>query len=369
MKVSDLRIDVVRRELPAMALQGGDQPARPIEQGVLRVFTDDGIEGNCLIGAWIPAEPHFRAILDVVKPELVGRDAFEREWLWKRMQFLATRFLLSETSWAPVDIALWDIAGKAAGLPVFKLLGAQRHEVPAYAAYPAAYDSVDGFVSEARETFAREFRAYKIHPGRLEPRDVAAMARKVRDLAGDGFPLMLDADCGYDFRSALEVGLALDDNRFHWYEDPVRHHDIDAIAELSRRLRTPLSMTDQSEAQLFESVHYIRRQALRIVRGTALRLGITGLRKLCSLAEGFGLHCEIGTAGNGLLNAANLHVMLSVNNCDFYEHLMPVERQNFALRSYPGPDPEGMVRAPAGPGLGFELDPAWIEHHKVASLR
>ena len=131
MKVSDLRIDVVRRELPAMALQDGHHPARTVEQGVLRVFTDEGIEGNCLIGAWIPAEPHFRPILDVIKPELVGREPFEREWLWRRMQFLATRFLLSATSWAPVDVALWDIAGKAAGVPVFKLLGrATRYDDP-----------------------------------------------------------------------------------------------------------------------------------------------------------------------------------------------------------------------------------------------
>ena len=368
MKVSDMRIDVVRRELPALTLQGGIQPAHLIEQGVLRVFTDEGIEGNCLIGAWIPAEPHFRPILDVIKPELVGREPFEREWLWDRMQFLATCFRLSETSWAPVDVALWDIAGKAAGLPVFKLLGAQRNEIPAYAAYPAAYDTVEGFVGEGADTLARGFRAYKIHPGRLGPCDVAAMAGAVRKLVGDAFPLMLDPNCGYDFRRALEVGRALDENRFHWYEDPVRHHDIDAIAELSRRLRTPLSMTDQSEAQLFDSARYIRRQALRIVRGTAIRLGITGLKKLCSLAESYGLHCEIGTAGNGLLNAANLHVMLSVRNCDFYEHILPVEQQNFGLQDYPGPDREGVVRAPPGPGLGFELDSDWIDHHKVASL-
>ena len=369
MKVSDVQIDVVRRELPALELQDGLRPAHSIEQGVLRVFTDEGIEGNCLIGAWIPAEPHFRPILDVIKPELVGREPFEREWLWDRMQFLATCFRLSETSWAPVDVALWDIVGKATDLPVFKLLGAQRNEVPAYAAYAAAYDSVDGFVGEAQETLARGFRAYKIHPGRLGPRDVAAMASAMRKLVGDTFPLMLDPNCGYDFRRALEVGRALDEHRFHWYEDPVRHHDIDAIAELSRRLRTPLSMTDQSEAQLFDSARYIRRQALRIVRGTAIRLGITGLKKLCSLAESYGLHCEIGTAGNGLLNAANLHVMLSVRNCDFYEHILPVEQQNFGLQGYPGPDREGVVRAPTKPGLGFELDPDWIAHHKVASLR
>ena len=182
MKVTDIRIDVVRREFPALALQDGLQPAHPIEQGVLRVFTDEGIEGNCLIGAWIPAEPHFRPILDVIKPELVGREPFEREWLWGRMQFLATCFRLSETSWAPVDVALWDIAGKAAGLPVFKLLGAQRHEVPAYAAYPAAYDTVEGFLGEARETLARGFRAYKIHPGHLASHDVAALAGALREL-------------------------------------------------------------------------------------------------------------------------------------------------------------------------------------------
>ena len=332
------------------------------------MLTDEGVEGNCLIGAWIPAEPLFEPILEVIKPQLIGREPFEREWLWQRMQYLATRFRLSETPWAPVDVALWDLAGKAAGLPVFKLLGAQRDTVPAYAAYPADFDSVSGFLGEAGDTLARGFSAYKIHPGQLGSRDVAALSGAVRRLAGDSFPLMLDADCGYDFRCALEVGHALDDHRFHWYEDPVRHHDIDAIAELSRRLSTPLSMTDQSEAQLFDSARYIRRRALRIVRGTALRLGITGLKKLCSLAESYGLHCEIGTAGNGLLNAANLHVMLSVHNCDFYEHLMPVEQQNFGLLDYPSPDERGLMQAPGGSGLGFELDWDWIAHHEVGTL-
>ena len=230
------------------------------------------------------------------------------------MQFLASRLRLSEASWAPVDVALWDIAGKAAGLPVYKLLGAQRNRIPVYASYLATYDSVDGFVDEAKETLERGFRAYKIHPGRLGPRDVAEMVCRVRELAG--------ADVSSHARPQLRLRLSLragsgtcpwTTTASHWYEDPVRHHDIDAIAELSRRLRTPLSMADQSEAQLFDSARYIRRQALRIVRGTALRLGITGLRKLCSLAESYGLQCEIGTAGNALLNAANLHVMLSVS--------------------------------------------------------
>ena len=368
MKVSDIRIDVIRRKLPALDLQTGPEPPREIDQGVLRVFTDAGLEGNCFIGAtWVAAEPHFRPILDVIRPELVGREPFEREWLWRCLQFLATRFRLSETSWAPVDVAPWDIAGKAAGLPVYKLLGAQRHEVPAYATYPAARDT-ESFVTEAQETLARGFRAYKIHPAALPTRDVVTMVGAVRETVGDDVSLMLDPDCSYDFRRALEVGSALDDNRFHWFEDPVRHHDIDSIAELSRRLRTPLSMTDQSPVQLFDSARYIRQHALRIVRGTAIRLGITGLKKLCSLAESYDLNCEIGTAGNPLLNAANLHVMLSVSNCDFYEYLMPFELQHFGMTTYPTPDESGLMPAPSGPGLGFELDWDWLERHKVASL-
>ena len=365
MKVTDIQIDVVRHEVPAI----GPQPAREVEHGLLRVLTDAGIEGNCFIGAWIPAETLFSPILNVVKPELVGREPFEREWLWRRMQFLSTRFSLHETSWAPVDVALWDIAGKAAGLPVFKLLGAQRDEIPAYASYYFTHDLPEAYVREGEEAVSSGFGAYKIHPGALDTRNAIKMVAAVRETLGDDMSLMLDPDCSYDFRRALSVGMALDDNRFHWFEDPVRHHDLDAIAELSRRLLTPLCMTDQSSTQLFDSVRYIRVQALRIVRGTALMLGITGLRKLCALAESFGLNCEIGTAGNGSLNAANLHVMLSVGNCDFYEHLMPVEQQHFGMTSYPTPDERGMMGAPDSLGLGFDVDWDWIKHHKVTTLR
>ena len=89
MKVTDVRIEVIRHEVPALNVPiGQHSTGGEVERGVLRVFTDAGIEGNCFIGAWIPAQPHFGPILDVIKPELVGGDSSEREWLWRRMQFL-----------------------------------------------------------------------------------------------------------------------------------------------------------------------------------------------------------------------------------------------------------------------------------------
>ena len=368
-KIISLTIEVVRHDLPDDAALDLGLTARHLDHGILRIVTDDGIEGNCFVGAfWERAEHQFRPILDVIKPELIGRAAMDREWLWTRCRYLATCLRLTPQAWAPVDVALWDLAGKAAGLPVYQLLGAQRRSVPAYVTYATKYDSPEGFVAEAEESVALGFRAYKIHPGALSADDVVAMAGLVRKAVGDDVDLMLDPNCGYDFRTALKVGFALDDAGFHWFEDPVPHLDGDAITELSRRLTTPLSMTDQAPDQFSTTAQFIRHNSVRLPRGSALHLGITGLRKLCSLAEGFGLNCELGLAGNALLNAANLHVMLSVSNCDYLEYLLPADVERFALTSYGTPDSSGNMFAPDVPGLRFELDEDWIAAHRIASL-
>lgn len=104
------------------------------------------------------------------------------------------------------------------------------------------------------------------------------------------------------------------------------------------------------------------------MRGAARNLGITGLKKLCSMAEGFGMNCEIGTAGNSLLNTANLHVICSVRNCAYYEYWMPTEVHQFGLVEDIKLNERGVLEAPTAPGLGFELDWDWINTHRVASL-
>ena len=112
----------------------------------------------------------------------------------------------------------------------------------------------------------------------------------------------------------------------------------------------------------------IRHQSTRLVRGTAQKLGITGLKKLCSLSEGFGMNCEIGTAGNSLLNAANLHVIFSVANCDFFEYWMPQAAHQFGLINDIALNAQGLIDAPILPGLGYEIDWDWIDNHKVQTL-
>ena len=368
MQITDINIEVVERQPVAVNVIGDlAQSTHLMRQGVLRIMTSEGIEGNCFIGEhWGQAEPNFAPILETLKPALLGKDPNIREWLWQEVQHLSTRFKLTEKNWAPVDIALWDIAGKSMQQPVYKLLGEYRDKIDSYATFPTLHTEPHGFVEEALKVVRNGYRAYKIHPGTMKTKQVIEMVAAVREAIGDDLVLMLDPNCGYDFRKALDIGYALDDQGFFWFEDPVAHFNTNAITELSRRLRTPLCMTDNSPRQLFDSADYLRQQALRLVRGTSLNLGITGLIKLCHLAEAFGTHCEIGTGGNPLTNAANLHVQLAVKNCDYYEDLRNA-REPFGLQSYIEVK-SGWVHAPTEPGLGFKLDEEWISKHRIATL-
>ncbi len=370
MKITDIKIEVIRRSLPDTGLDSDlGRFSGEVEQGVLRILTDEGIEGNCFVGNFRGGgHGHFAPILNVLKPELIGRDPAEREWLWSRLEILRGRRGLSMAAWAPVDVALWDIAGKAAGAPVHKLLGTRRYETEVYATYPPGHDTPEGYVEEARQIQAEGFRAYKIHPGVMSTADVVEMVDAVRGTVDDGMELMLDPNGGYDFRKAYDVGRALDDNGFYWFEDPVPNHDYEAVAQLTERLETPLCMSDKPELQFYEAAHMIRLKASRLVRGTAAKLGITGLKKLCSMAEGFGMNCEIGTAGNSTLNAANLHVIFSVGNGAYFENWRPTEAHQFGLVEDIALNERQVIEAPTAPGIGYELDWDWIEAHRVEVL-
>ena len=370
MKITNITIEVIEREIPDTGLDSDlGRFSGVTEQGLLRINTDAGIEGHCFVGEFRRGgRSLFNPILNVLKPELMGRDPADREWLWNRLGVLSSRRGITNNMWAPVDVALWDLAGKAANAPIYKLLGSQKYCTEVYATYPPRHETAEGFVKEASELMKSGFRSYKIHPGVMATEDVIETVTEVRKLVGPSVNLMLDPNCGFKFRKALKVGRALDENNFYWYEAPVPHHDLDAIRELTRRLDVPLCMSDQNPLQFFNSANMIRHQSTRLVRGTAQKLGITGLKKLCSLSEGFGMNCEIGTAGNSLLNAANLHVIFSVANCDFFEYWMPQEAHQFGLINDIALNDHGLIDAPTLPGLGYEIDWDWIEDHKIQTL-
>lgn len=307
-------------------------------------------------------------VLNMAQREVVGRDSSERERLWNQLRFYTFYGRTSAQAWSAIDVALWDLAGKSASLPVYKLIGAQRHSVAAYASSPY-YPEISGYVEEVLRYKAAGFTGYKIHPAGVPVPRVKEITSAVREAAGPEMRLMLDTSLCYDFEDALEVGRHIEGLGYHWFEDPVRYSDFDAIDELARRLDIPIAVTDYPDFRFHEAAQMVRRRnGVRILRGDSMKEGITGLRKLCALSEGFALRCEVHSSVNSLMNVANLHVILSISNCDFYELIVPPEMFQYGMVRDIEVGKDGNVQAPAGPGLGFEIDFKLIESRLVERL-
>tara|TARA_Y100001949_G_scaffold68607_1_gene58170 strand:+ start:8709 stop:9824 length:1116 start_codon:yes stop_codon:yes gene_type:complete len=370
MKITNITIDVIERTAPSVLVQ--DERANlggTTRQGVLRVYTSDGLEGHAFIGdQGADSSQRMLTIINTLKPIMVDRDWSDREWLWNQLPEMSGHGSPIEPSWAPLDVALWDIAGKAAGQPIHKLLGTARTEIPVYATYPPRHSNPEGFVEEALHLKSNGFNAYKIHPGPLSAHDAATTVEKVREAVGNEMQLMLDRNHGYTFREALYVGHALDANRYFWFEDPIPVNDIQSICELTTRLETPLNMSDSTGFLFHEAANFIQMNAVRLIRGTVRKIGITGLKKQMALVEGFNKFCEIGLAGNSALNAANLHVMMSSINCTYFEYWLPKEVHQWGIANQLEIDQNGNLKAPTAHGLGIDLDEDWISSHKVATL-
>ncbi len=370
LEIVDVRIDVVEREAPLVPVNDRRRElGGPTRQGVLRVRTASGVEGQSFVGTQgADASAEIALLAQQVKPRVLGRLASEREWVWGQRGDLDAPAAPAHAAMSPLDVALWDVTGKTLDAPVHALLGTRRGEISVYGTYPPRNDTPEGYVREAEEVRDAGLPAYKIHPGAMPPEEVARMVGLARRAVGDDMDLMLDPNAGYDFERALRVGAALDEQRFAWFEDPVPWDDFAAIDRLTRSLDTPVAVADAPPFLLAEAADCIRRGAPRLIRGTSRKLGITGLRKLCAMLEAVGMNCEIGMGGNASLNAANLHVMLSIENCAYYEYWMPLGMHEWGVTDFLTPNERGVMAASDAPGLGLTLDEDWIAAHRVATV-
>ncbi|OGA49557.1 MAG: mandelate racemase [Betaproteobacteria bacterium RIFCSPLOWO2_12_FULL_62_58] len=335
--------------------------------GLLAIDTDEGVTGHAFLGtSRQPADLDGPALMRALKPVLIGRDPLDRERLyqelWRRVRVTNTR------SVGAVDVALWDIAGKTACLPIYKLLGACRSRAPAYASSPILH-SVEAYAEEAAHYKSLSWPAYKVHPPQSW-RDDIQVCEAVRKAVGDSYTLMLDPGWCYDYPAALRVGLAIEALDYYWYEDPLADQDLYNYVKLKQKLRIPIMATEYPQAGLDAYAIWITSGATDFLRGdVAHKGGITAMMKAAHLAEAFHLNYEIHHGGNSLNNVANLHVLMAIHNSEFFEVFLPDSAQKYGLVKDIDVDSEGYVHAPTGPGLGAEIDFDLIEHKKVAVLR
>lgn len=339
---------------------------------ILRVFTDAGIVGEYAGGssaeyATLPQFLHY----------LIGRSALERERIYSDVRRALRQ--VARIGLAPIDIALWDIAGKLYNTPIYKLLGGYKESVPCYAStyhgdhQPDGLSSPEAFANFAEQCLEMGYPAFKIHGwGRAPIAQEIANVHAVGKRVGGKMDLMLDPACEYiTFGDAVKVGWACDENRFFWYEDPYRDGGISQFAhrKLRQLIRTPLLQTEHVRS-LEPHIDFAIADATDYVRGDIGYDGITGVIKLAHACEALGIDIEFHGPG-----PAQRQCMAAIRNTNYYEMglLHPKAPASHPEHLYAGDyrdtldaiDSQGHVPIPQGPGLGVEINWDWVERNKT----
>jgi len=331
---------------------------------LIRILTDEGIEGHAFLGTALGGAMNDAAsLVKRYKPMLVGENPLARERIWQRMSTWAMGGTMRVIG--ALDVALWDLAGKAAGVPLHELMGTFRESVPAYAS-SAVLDTPQDYAEEAVKFKELGWAAYKIHPPAIPEEDIK-VCKAVREAVGDDFRVMLDACWAYDYPNALRVGRAVEELGFYWYEDPLPADDLYSYGKLKQVLGIPLMATEMPMLGPKSYAPWIMNKATDYLRGdVAIKGGLTSCLKTAHLAESFQMNYEVHHGGNSLNNVAGLHLIMAIPNCELFEVLLPDEAQKHGLVQDIVVDSDGLVHAPQGPGLGVEIDFELIERNKLA---
>lgn len=331
-----------------------DLPEQYQSNLLLRIFTDDGVEG--LAGVWNATsygyDRYTAESLRHLLPILIGRDPRQREAILFDLR--ARVFPQPPGALAVIDNALWDLTGKLAGLPVHQLLGGARDRIRSYASTPM-YEDVPAYMRKIEEFIEMGFTAVKFHTWCIPDWDLE-LAREARRQ----FPkmdFMLDAENNYDRASSLRVGRELQDLNFFWFEAPLHDSDIDGYRELATQLAIPVIPSGNWVQDLSLFAETIKIGVWKTTRTDMHMMGgITPMQKVMGMCQAAGINCEIMSWGYTLPSAANLHLMLGNRNCTLYEQPLPYETFEYGMNDVLRTQPDGYVYGPTGPGLGLEVD-------------
>ncbi|HSA69176.1 MAG TPA: mandelate racemase/muconate lactonizing enzyme family protein [Burkholderiales bacterium] len=371
MKITQVRAHVLRSALEQpFAFSQGWVSSRGAT--LVEVQTDEGITGwgEALCQGLQPPEIAAAAIEHVLKGLVVEADPLQPEVLWQRMYHQTRDYgqkgaLIGAIS--GIDIALWDIAGKARREPVAKLLGGMfRTRVEAYA---TGFYRIEGqgeaarLAQEAESHIAKGFRALKIKLGFGIDDDLAVM--KELQFVSRNREVMIDVNHAYGVADAIRLGRELEDMgwRLRWYEEPVVQEDLDGYAEVRRALATPVA-GGENEYTLFGFKELLARRALDVAQpDLCIAGGFTGCRHIVALAHAHGVQVNPHVWASAVGQAASLQLIAAIppaNHALFAKDiLLEFDTSSHPFREHltdmPLRQKQGWVEIPEKPGLGIEV--------------
>lgn len=376
MKITDVRISVFETERGARTFDLGMIPGmgrdRWIHQGavnapshvqIMRVMTDEGIEGRCEVMSHPTALSE--TYLGQLRHLVVGEDPLHRELLYQKLH-TGTRWVYFQQGWAGTfDNCLWDIVGKAAGLPVHAIIGRVRDSAPVYM-------NIGGATKElAAEDAARAvdagFPAVKDHFYHPVAENIEWLTA-VREAVGPDIDAMHDPVAIYSFEQAVRIGRALEELDYRWLEEPLPERHLSKMKALCDVLDIPILAPETMMNDVDLSAQWLIAGATDMIRANA-RSGTTSVLKLAHLAELHGTGVELNGTG-GLGGLVHAHLLVGISNTTYYEYFGGEHEQSSSEYGMTNPivPVNGRIAPPDGPGWGAEWDIQFFESRKVAEL-
>ena len=338
---------------------------------IVKVTTDDGIVGfgESHHGRSPGAVAHLANT--TLRQLVLGMDASDVVGVWARIykMQLGSHGMGAATSIAMsgIDMALWDIRGKAAGWPVYKLLGGSCRPIPAYAGGVAlGFQQPDALVDEIRPLVESGYKAVKLRLGDSPAPDLERVAA-VRKAFGDELTILVDANTGYNVADVRQVMPGLEANNVGWLEEPFPAHDHRSYSIAATFGSVPLAAGEN---------HYTRFEFTRVIEDRIIQIlqpdlsksgGITELLRIAAMASAWKLPIHPHTATSALNMAASIHFLASIENAGYFEGDVSTSnpfREQLGSTPYTM-DSEGNVRPLEKPGIGIEVDEDFLLKHPV----
>jgi len=361
-KISQVTVNVLRVPVDRPYVAGG----RAVDANwhvLARITTSDGVEG---IGYIVYPRPDLMTTIGHAARELgehlIGMSVLEPEAAWDRLarrgDWVGPGGLL-HCALTPLDIAVWDAAGKTLGQPLHRLLGGYRDRLPTYASDGLWVSlSPAELAASAKRHVENGFGAVKLRLGKeATPEMEARRVLAVREAVGPDVRIMVDAVESWSLARARRTGRVLQDAGIAWLEDPVHHLDVTGLAELRRRLEIPIAAGEHLY-HLDAFRRLLEAQAVDVVILDLARVGgVTPWRKIAAMAHAH----RVPVCGH-VVPEIQVHLLSAVPNGHMVEY---VPRSAGILAAMPRVE-GGELLAPQAPGLGLELDEAAVRRHQFA---
>jgi L-alanine-DL-glutamate epimerase-like enolase superfamily enzyme len=337
---------------------------------LVRIDTDEGITGFGEALARFSPRAAANVVQDILSPVVLGQDPFNVELLWDRMYAVmrgrghSKGYVLEAMS--AMDIALWDIIGRALEQPVHRILGSYgRTSLPVYAS-SLLFKPTEELVCEAERLAAQGYPGMKLKIGQGVETDIRNV-REIRRAVGDRVQLMTDANCAFDTLTALQLGRRLEAEGVAWFEEPVAPENLDGYTKLAQALDLPIA-GGESEFNRWAFKELLVRQAIDIIQPDLGRAGgFTEARRIAALSSAFDVPVAPHTGASSAVEvAASLQWAAALPNFLIFEYMYPPNplREELLVEPLP-PMKNGQVAVPQMPGLGIEIDQKALARFRV----